>query len=75
MKKWLIWNFERGAWWMGDRDGYTKKIEVAGRFAFDEAREICQSGNIHLGVSKDEGLKCFPQEAMVEDDWSYDVER
>ena len=57
--KWLIWNFERMAWWTGNRVGYTMNRDEAGRFSFEDALEIVQDANINM---KDE-----PEEAMVPD--------
>ena len=38
--KYLVWNFEHGAWWRPGRHGYTDNIEDAGRYSAREAGEI-----------------------------------
>jgi hypothetical protein len=59
-KKWLIWSIEHKAWLAENSMGYVLNRKHAGRYSFDEARQIVASANI--------GLKAIPNEAMVEDD-------
>lgn len=55
---WLIWSMEHRAWWAPERNGYTRYRAKAGRYSFDEAKEIVQGGN--MGAAPD-----FPHEAMI----------
>jgi hypothetical protein len=44
-ERYLIWSFERGAWWRPARMGYTKELTEAGRYSPREAREIVLEAN------------------------------
>lgn len=57
--KYLIWNFERMAWWRDGQMGYTSNVLQAGRYSFDDAFVICNGANI--------GANNKPEEAMVPD--------
>jgi len=65
--KYLIYNFEREAWWNASKFGYTKHIDQAGRFSEDEAKAICIKANTFLNKTnldnKSSLLKV--EEAMV----------
>ncbi len=46
-KKYLIESMEHTygelkAWWKPNRMGYTDSIDLAGRYSFEEAKEICE---------------------------------
>jgi hypothetical protein len=43
--EWLIWSDEHGAWWAPDKAGYTRELELAGRYSLEEATEICENAN------------------------------
>jgi hypothetical protein len=43
--KWLIWSDEHGAWWRPLKRGYTRNLDEAGRYSFEEATEICENAN------------------------------
>lgn len=36
----VIWSNQRQMWWRPARRGYTRIVEVAGRYSYDEARMI-----------------------------------
>lgn len=38
--KYLIWSHEHDQWWRPNREGYTPRIEEAGRYTFDEVAEV-----------------------------------
>lgn len=58
-KLWYIWSFEHGGWWRPSWNGYTEKLEYAGKYSFEEALKIVRSANIHLGKHE------LPNEAML----------
>ena len=37
----LIWSLQKRAWWKPSRNGYSHQLSQAGRYARDEAIEIC----------------------------------
>lgn len=39
--KWIIWSNEHRAYWRPDSCGYTRRIDDAGRYSYEEARSIC----------------------------------
>jgi hypothetical protein len=45
LERYLIWSFERGAWWRPARRGYTKELAEAGRYPPQEARDIVFEAN------------------------------
>lgn len=47
MTDYLIWSTEHCGWWKANRHGYTTRTDLAGRFASDEARNICTNANKH----------------------------
>ena len=57
--KWLVWSQEHKMWWRDNHLGYTTSRRLAGRYSFQEAKEIVASANEHLAM--------LPNEAMVED--------
>ena len=36
----VIWSWERQAWWAPERQGYTEQLEQAGRYSHQEAADI-----------------------------------
>lgn len=40
---WLVWSHEHNAWWRPKGCGYTVRVDGAGRFTKDEARQHCLS--------------------------------
>ena len=44
-RSWLIWSQEHGAWWAPFRLGYTRDLNCAGRYSFQEATRICAEAN------------------------------
>lgn len=40
-QRWMIWSNEHGAWWRRNSHGYTRKVEEAGLYGYDEAKSIC----------------------------------
>lgn len=55
-EKWLIWSIEHGAWWDADRTGYVPQRDRAGRYSFEEARQIVKDANFRQDT---------PSEAMI----------
>ena len=49
---WLIWSLEHNGWWMPDRNGYHADIKKAGRYTFEEAREIVTDANNYNSVNE-----------------------
>ena len=43
-ERFLIWSFMHDGWWVGSRYGYTDDHNLAGRFSYTDAVEICQQG-------------------------------
>jgi hypothetical protein len=43
--QYLIWSNEHRAWWRPKSCGYTIHVDAAGRYAHDEALEICRSAH------------------------------
>jgi hypothetical protein len=41
----VIWSEEHGAWWAPDRHGYTRSLNMAGRYSREEATLICEQAN------------------------------
>lgn len=44
-ERYVIWSEEHGAWWSPARRGYTRMLEVAGRYEQAEAEEIVAKAN------------------------------
>lgn len=42
----LVWSHERKAWWRAGEHGYTDRLEEAGRFREDRARDICRDAMV-----------------------------
>jgi len=42
---WLIVSFEHNAFWKPGY-GYTKSLDEAGRYTFNEAKQICEQANM-----------------------------
>jgi len=49
MSEFLIWSFQKQAWWEETRHLYTRHIEYAARFSLEEALAICNGANYHGG--------------------------
>jgi hypothetical protein len=43
--KWLIWSNEHRGWWKPNRCGYCKRRDEAGRYGFEEAKQIVTDAN------------------------------
>lgn len=56
---WLIWSFEHQGWWKPKKFGYTTNILEAGRYSYQEAKNIVEKANY--------GCYNIPEEAMVPD--------
>jgi len=54
----LIWSYEHAAWWRGAFAGYTPDAIAAGRYSYEQARNICWEANKHRPVDE-------PHEVMV----------
>jgi hypothetical protein len=61
----LIWSWEHMAWWAEDMDGYTPRLDQAGRYSYSEAAGIVV-GHIPAGeevaITEYEALRNPPQE-------------
>lgn len=57
---WLIWSLEHRAWWKPLTHGYTPARREAGRYSFQEAKEIVEGANAHV-------VRQVPQETMCPD--------
>ena len=42
----FIYDFERGSWWKENKNGYTKDIDEAGKYYYEDAIEILTDSNI-----------------------------
>ena len=60
--KWLIWSTEHQAWWKPNQFGYTRNIEKAGHYSYNEAVKICKSANNFV---TDESGTTEPEELML----------
>jgi hypothetical protein len=58
----LIWSFERDAWWRPARSGYTKELAAAGRYSPREARDICLDADRY---TKEQMEVMVPEEAAA----------
>lgn len=65
----LIWSHEHGAWWRCASDGYTTRIENAGRYTREEAISICANARdgfsakdvpTEIPVREIDALECLP---------------
>lgn len=66
--KWLIWSNEHQGWWRPQQCGYTDHKELAGRYPFEEAMEICINANKHIEWEHTPDEKVpIPNEAMIPD--------
>lgn len=48
----LLWSNEHCAWWRGNRHGYSRGLDGAGRFTREEALQICAKAAVqaaHVG--------------------------
>ena len=60
-QKWLIWSEEHETWWMPKGNGYTHKVQEAGRYTFEQAVEIVSGAN--------QFEKCRRPNEMMVPDW------
>jgi hypothetical protein len=62
----IIYSFEHSAWWKKARHGYSRYLNQAGVYTFEEAKEICQNANMldHPAKVKDFN-KASISEAMI----------
>lgn len=44
-EEWLIWSFEHNAWWAPNELGYTRDVNLAGRYSLVRAKEIVNNAN------------------------------
>lgn len=58
-KLWYIWSFEHGGYWKPNMNGYTEKLDYAGKYSFKEALKIVESANAFLDRTE------LPNEAML----------
>ena len=64
-KKWLIWSIEHNGWWMPNHNGYTRRVDYAGRYSFEEAKKIAEGANYGLTRSQeDQKQRNTPNEAI-----------
>ncbi len=59
-KKWLVWSIEHTGWWLPNHHGYTGRVDLAGRYSYEEALEIVTGAN--YGINHGKGNSPF--EAM-----------
>lgn len=62
--KFLIWSNEHKSWWCADRNGYTQKIENAGRYPLGEALEICKEALICYDEKFGPDETLMPEDAL-----------
>lgn len=58
--KWLIYSEEHGGWWKPASNGYCRSRKEAGRYTFEEAKEIVEGANKFLSGE-------YPNETMCPD--------
>lgn len=51
----FIWSHEHGQWWRANHSGYTWDILDAGRYSYDQAKEIITKANYN-GRIQEEGI-------------------
>lgn len=68
--QWLIWSNEHRAWWKPMKCGYTRDVQEAGRYSYEEARRIVDdacfpgrtwTGNMHREEAPPEVLVPSPE--------------
>ena len=47
-----IWSFEHNSWWRWHSRGYTTDIKQAGKYSFDNAKQICDSANAYQPINE-----------------------
>jgi len=57
--EWLIWSHEHKGYWPASRCGYVP-LSKAGRFSFEEARQIVRDANLGMGGPPDEAMLPLP---------------
>lgn len=55
-REWIIWSIEHNAWWKPRRNGYVIERVNAGRYTYDEAVKIVESGNINKNNTPNEAM-------------------
>lgn len=58
-ERWLIWSLEHRQWWRPNSHGYTPNRDEAGRYGFEEAKQIVVDANASIKPNKP------PHEAMI----------
>lgn len=43
----LIWSNQQGKWWRYNESGYTRYIEEAGRYSYEEAKKIVDEATLN----------------------------
>jgi hypothetical protein len=62
---WVVWSNEHHAYWRPNSAGYTRRIEDAGRYSYDEARAICFPGRGRAHVTEPDGSGDWPPPEMM----------
>ncbi len=60
-KVFLIWSNRRQLWWKDNFSYYTSDVRQAGRYSLQQARQICNTLNLHT-------TNAGPDSALVIDD-------
>lgn len=58
-RKWLIYSLEHSLWWKAKSHGYTPRRIEAGKYSFNEAKEIVDGANQFIADGH------APNEAMI----------
>lgn len=53
-----IWSFEHNGWWKRNNRGYTTNIRQAGKYAYNNAKQICDNANAYQPIDA-------PNEEMI----------
>jgi len=53
-----IWSFEHNAWWRRYNCGYTTDLKQAGKYAYHNAKQICDNANAYQSIDE-------PNEEMI----------
>ena len=52
MNQYLIWSFQKSAWWKPMKRGYTQYVKDAGVYTLEAAIEICNDANKNGKISE-----------------------
>ena len=63
---WLIWSNEHEGWWSPAELGYTDLRNLAGRYTFERAKQICQRANVNLSLNKPPNETMCPDWEQIE---------